>query len=1105
MGLFDDVLQRAPSAATVSTVPTPPRARGRLFADVLEDTSDPWRALRKAETIGAPPPFPQRVLSKGIRLVAIPAQAAVRGLTLRNLQLPIPKGITEPITGVERVLGDVTEFGAGVAPFLLGAGLVRGAGAVASRLPVLTKGVALASRLPMAAKVGLGTAVLGAATKPEGREGLAPRAIQGVIAGTLGAGLAAAVPPVIRRVAAAQAGRVQQQVTRITTVADEITRSFQSLDTQAAAQQLQSIASARERHAVLNVLRHRQGQPTQPFEGWYDKYLGKPIMAKVVAVFHRVVPERLKPALIYRYGQPQEYVKAADDRLVQLALSQEKSAALGSLLSRRMGERELTATLRMLERDDPALAQRLGTGNPGPLSRAEQQRILQIVQGGVTAGARPDLAARAQLARETIDEISQDMLRMPLPEGVKQAINANMGTYTRRYYRSKEGQQRLSQLFGLPRRNIRLRGQEFRRRAAPVKEELTAYLGGRVREQERRLESLRDLSSIESIGGIARERLRRAGLGTVERLALARPERLMQVLGAKEGVPGRFMAEGIVADAQRRLKDIRRAESAIRFQQFRLRKDVPVADFPLAARQQLREIREAPYVVARTINDLSFDVETSRLFDMVSRNPVIASATPRPGWVKLEGASIRGVPRLGRLEGQYVAPEVADDINQMVRTKTDAERTFNAILGLWKFGKVPLNPATQFRNLMSNTILLDMKGVQLHRQPGLLSMAIDDIGRFGPWTQEARNVGLFSGTFNQAEIQSLLRTYQTAGQVGLPEKLAELSASGIFKSASDLYQKMEGLYKLASYIDDRSQGLSPQHALANAEKWLFNYAKVPQAIKDIRNLKYGIGAPFVTFKYKVIPVMVEAAIRRPVAFWKYPLFFKGMEEFAVQRLGLSDEDLRVVKQSQRGSLKYLLPMRDAHGHLRLLDMQFVMPYGDLIDMEGTNQLVRNLPPVIRGPVNQVLGVTVENPLAQAIATTIANRDPFTGREVMLPGSTPSEVLATVSRSLYTQAAPPLAGYAGKKLWDALNGRSTFYGIRYDPPFEIAGALFGIRTTPTTPALARLQRMKRYDAIQRDAAIQHSQLLRNRALTSQARQQQLELLQTRTQRRLQELQ
>ena len=831
MGRLDDLIASRSTTITPTTVTVPPpssTSSSRLDNLIQQRTAstefDPYRGLKKAETIGAPPSFPQRVLNKGIRLAAIPAQAVVRGLTLRNLELPIPKGITEPITGAERILGDVTEFGVGVAPFFLGGGLVRGASALAARLPMLEKGVALASRLPTAAKFGLGAAALGAATKPEGQEGLVPRAIQGVVSGVVGTGLAAAAPVVVRKLAAAQAGKVQQQITRITTAADDVTKAFQSLNTPAALQRLQSIASTRERHAVLNVLRHRQGQPTQPFEGVWDKYVGKPVLSKMVETFYRVAPARLKRAVIFRYGQPQEYAKAADDRLVQLALGQEKSAALGMLLSRRMGEKELTATLRLLERDTPALAQKLVSATPGALSRAEQQRILQIVQGGVTAGARPDLAARAQLARETIDEISQDMLKMPLPEGIKQAIDANMGTYTRRYYRSKEGQKRLSQLFGLPARNVRMRGQEFRGRAVPVKEAMTAQIGGRMAEQERRIASLRNIGSIQSIGGISQERLRRAGMGSVERLATARPERVMQLLRAKEGVPGRFTAEGIIRDAQARVRDIRRAESAIQFQRFRLRKDVPTADFPLASRQRMGEIREAPYVVARTINDLSFDVETSRLFDVVSRNSTLASSAPQAGWVKLEGASIRGVPRLGRLEGKYVAPAVAEDINQMVQTKTDAERTFNAILGLWKFGKVPLNPATQFRNLMSNTILLDLKGVPLHKQPALLSLALEDLGQVGQWTQEARKVGLFSGTFHQAEIQALLRTYQTAGQVGLPEKLAELSASGIFKNAGDLYQKMEGLYKLASYIDDRAQGLSPADAVANPPQWLFNYS-----------------------------------------------------------------------------------------------------------------------------------------------------------------------------------------------------------------------------------------------------------------------------------------
>src|SRR3990167_10910268 len=160
MGRLDDLIVSRSSRASSEVVPSPSTIStpsSRLDALIQQRTTnfetDPYRGLKKVESIGGPRSLGQRVLNKGIRLAAIPAQAVVRGLTLRNLELPIPKGITEPITGAERILGDVTEFGVGVAPFFLGGGLVRGAGALASRLPILEKGVALASRLPTAAKV----------------------------------------------------------------------------------------------------------------------------------------------------------------------------------------------------------------------------------------------------------------------------------------------------------------------------------------------------------------------------------------------------------------------------------------------------------------------------------------------------------------------------------------------------------------------------------------------------------------------------------------------------------------------------------------------------------------------------------------------------------------------------------------------------------------------------------------------------------------------------------------------------------------------------------------------------------------------------------------
>ena len=56
--------------------------------------------------------------------------------------------------------------------------------------------------------------------------------------------------------------------------------------------------------------------------------------------------------------------------------------------------------------------------------------------------------------------------------------------------------------------------------------------------------------------------------------------------------------------------------------------------------------------------------------------------------------------------------------------------------------------------------------------------------------------------------------------------------------------------------------------------------------------------------------------------------------------------------------------------------------------------------------------------------------------------------------------PPLVGYQGRNVWDkVIKGEPNYYGEKQNPLNPLAGALFGVRTTP-----ANIEREKRFNAL-----------------------------------------
>lgn len=216
---------------------------------------------------------------------------------------------------------------------------------------------------------------------------------------------------------------------------------------------------------------------------------------------------------------------------------------------------------------------------------------------------------------------------------------------------------------------------------------------------------------------------------------------------------------------------------------FKKRKDIPKK-----VREQMGEILTPGYPIAKGIAQLTHDIEMARFFNGVARvsewaivKQPLLSKKGKPLYYKsktfdpLTGKEIvkfgqkKGFtktipddfkqlpanPKLGKLSEAYVHPEIFKDLQLTIRVMETPERIWRKALGGWKFGKVILSPKTHARNLMSNSILAHLGGMPMYEQPVYLVKAAKAMKSKGKYWRLAKEEGLLSDTFTNAELRTL--------------------------------------------------------------------------------------------------------------------------------------------------------------------------------------------------------------------------------------------------------------------------------------------------------------------------------------------------------------
>lgn len=507
---------------------------------------------------------------------------------------------------------------------------------------------------------------------------------------------------------------------------------------------------------------------------------------------------------------------------------------------------------------------------------------------------------------------------------------------------------------------------------------------------------------------------------------------------------------------------------------------------------------QAKYVVdadAKEMRDLA-----DRMEDQA--NEALEYAGVDPNNIELVPKGYKAIPkspRYGVLRGMIVKKEVYNDIvgsGKVAYGEAEFLNAFGRVLsqytGLWKFAKVAANIPGQVRNAVSNMVLLHLSGVPFLRVPQRVVQAILEIVGDGKYSQFkgkyfaiAKRGGVLGSSFANVElgkIESDLRAKLHRGHEHVTMMDAVRFVIHAFKltkdKLGDIYQFMESVSKTAKIIDEMDRrGVDEKTAILAAHEALFDYSLVPQSIRVIRSLP--IGAPFITFLYKALPLVAKTADTKPWRLLPYVVLFKVLPLIVVESLGLDDDDyeelIKMLPEWMQGKGHLLpLPFKDSIGRWQFMDASYFMPWTPFTDIaksltEGDLVGAAQSTSLLGGPtLSMIMAVTT-------------GEDPFTKRKIVPEtDATPAEKLTGWLSYLWRLNMPSMItdqGAAGK-IWDAIQETPNRHGDPKVTMFQALARIPGVNIYPVDFEQSRQDNTDKYSKIISDLRRERTMQLKN---------------------------
>lgn len=450
-------------------------------------------------------------------------------------------------------------------------------------------------------------------------------------------------------------------------------------------------------------------------------------------------------------------------------------------------------------------------------------------------------------------------------------------------------------------------------------------------------------------------------------------------------------------------------------------------DYTQSEREQMGEIRDGVLRYALGYVETQKDIAIGRLFKAIASNPELAKDHNPGGWVKVPDQEIAGAPgtkAYGALSGMWVEPQVADSLKRNTQPKGVLMAAYDKALSFWKEGKTVWNPVAHGNNVVSNLFTIHFAGIN-PADPRRWRETLREYRTKGQYYNEALDNGLFGNEWANQEIQDLLMPDfasmsdmedVAASRVAKVVELAKKAGKPVSfyrEKMQKAYEFEDQFFKLMLYIDRRKAGMDPQAAITDAERYVFNYADMPEGVELIKRTV----SPFFAYTYKAIPMVLHTAMTRPDRMLAPIALLGGANWLAYMMLGADeDEERKAMPEYMKGRtfigtqkavrLPFNIDDRPA-----FLDMSRRVPLGDLFDINNqTNGLPLPAPFMPSHPVLSMM---------QAV---IYNQDTFTGRDLVKKSDTGWEAAQAragyVARQFMPNAPFVPGSYNFNKLADA---------------------------------------------------------------------------------------
>lgn len=305
--------------------------------------------------------------------------------------------------------------------------------------------------------------------------------------------------------------------------------------------------------------------------------------------------------------------------------------------------------------------------------------------------------------------------------------------------------------------------------------------------------------------------------------------------------------------------------------------------------------------------------------------------------------------KFGNLAGAFVRKPIFDDIMPLVTplsSNAGAGRLlqtfaqFNAqVTGLFKAGKVALNPPTMFRNSVSNILQNNMRGRTLTAIPKDFLSAVKSMIKKDEHWITAKRTGLFESNWTVGELNQVL---QELNSVNASSWSTFLNFIG---KISKFYGKIDDLAKFTIYKQLRTSGklnrfgigtgkvMPVDDAILEAQKWGMDYSLASRSVKHLRRQIL----PFGTYQYKIAPLILESLQKRPWIIGKYMAFlgiggFSVAQELVKSYFDVSDKEWdKLLKQLpqyiKRNQTFAPLPWKSPEGQWQWVNGEYFMPWG----------------------------------------------------------------------------------------------------------------------------------------------------------------------------------